>query len=489
MTTSKVCHAGTAQATSIWSLATLTVIFAACSGNDADLAGGSGGGASSSASVGTTYTAGRGSASPSNSAGSHDGGTSPSEFGARVDGSAPEGGEDAPGDTAAPGFETGVLDAPMEASVSLAAIPLSTPDGTYYTAQVTVGDQTFAMDIDTGSATSAVAGQGCTNCTAAGVSPLYQPSSTATDLHRTASSAYGDGSSVAGEIFQDTVSLGYGSPSVQLELMSIQSDRQFFNSAKFQGILGLGSTLLELKGTDTYFAQETSAGVSPVLAFELCASRGTLWLGGFDPSAAASPVQYTPLIPLGKTTPYYAINVDDVLMGGTSLGLQAADFESPIVDTGTSLFYLPTKAFSAILEAINTSSGYTSLFGRTPLKANGCAQSNGATAAAVDAALPTMALNLPSSVAGAQDLTLTVSPTQSYLIDAGQGQFCLAVGDGGTMQGGAILGDAFLSSFVTIIDRQNGQVGFATDMGCGSVLGRRVIDLATWHPRAPRPRR
>ena len=497
MTTSKVCHAGTTQVTSIGSLAALAVIFAACSGggNDADSAGGGGGSVggggrgSSSASVGTTYTAGGGSASRGSDAGTHDGGASASDFGSSVDGSAPEGGEDAPGAAAAPGSEASVLDAPTEAGVPLAAIPLSTPDGTYYTAQVTVGDQTFAMDIDTGSATSAVAGQGCTNCTAAGVSPLYQPSFTATDLHRTATSAYGDGSSLAGEIFQDTVSLGYGSPNVQLELMSVQSDRQFFKAAQFQGILGLGSTLLELKGTDTYLAQETSAGVSPVLAFELCATRGTLWLGGFDASAAASPVQYTPLIPVGKTTPYYAINVDDVLMGGTSLGLQAADFESPIVDTGTSLFYLPTRVFNAILRAINTSSGYTSLFGRTPLRANGCAQSNGAMAATVDAALPAMAVNLPSNVAGAQDLTLTVSPTQSYLIDAGQGQFCLAVGDGGTMQGGAILGDAFLSSFVTIIDRQNGQVGFATDMGCGSILGRRLIDLATWHPRAPRPRR
>jgi hypothetical protein len=72
-------------------------------------------------------------------------------------------------------------------------------------------------------------------------------------------------------------------------------------------------------------------------------------------------------------------------------------------------------------------------------------------------------------------------------MDTGQGQFCLAMGEGGPMQG-SILGDAFLSSFVTVIDRQNGQVGFAPDLGCGSVLGRPVVDLMTWHPRAPRHR-
>ncbi len=414
------------------------------------------------------------------------GGSTAGDSGPRSEAS--DAGKDAPEFSSVRGSsEAGIPDAQAEAGVAVAAIPLSTPDGTYYTAQVIVGDQTFAMDIDTGSATSAVAGQSCTSCAAAGVFPTYQPSATATDLQKTASTVYGDGSMLNGEIFQDTVALGHGMPTVQLELMSIQSERQFFRSVQFQGILGLGSATLELRGTDTYFAQETANGVPPLLAFELCAKNGTMWLGGIDATASGAPMQYTPLLPITRTNAFYAINVDDVLMGGTSLGLHTADFESPILDTGTSLFYVPAKVFNAILSAINASSGFTSLFGRTALKANGCVRANGATAAAVDAALPAMAMKVPSTDPGAPDFALTVNPTQSYLMDTGQGQFCLAMGEGGATEG-AILGDAFLSSFVTVIDRQNGQVGFAPDQGCGSALGRRVVDLTTWHPRAPRHR-
>jgi hypothetical protein len=496
---SKVCQTRKASI-STWPLASAMMVVAACSGGGADgpppgVRGGSTGaqGTSGSASTGTSdawadggnaATAQDGGGSAAGDSGSSSDGTASESS---SDGKASDAGEYAPGPSSVRGSEAGTPDAQVGAGVPLAAIPLSTPDGTYYTAQVTVGDQTFAMDIDTGSATCAVAGQGCTSCAAAGVSLTYQPSATATDLQKTASTAYGDGSMLNGEIFQDTVALGHGMPTVQLELMSIQSERQFFRSVQFQGILGLGSTLLELRGTDTYFALETADGVSPVLAFELCAKNGTMWLGGFDATAAGSAVQYTPLLPINRTDAFYAINVDDALIGGTSLGLHTADFESPILDTGTSLFYVPAKVFNAILSAINASSGFTSLFGRTALKANDCVRANGVTAAAVDAALPALAMKVPSTNPGAADFTLTVNPTQSYLMDTGQGQFCLAMGEGGPTEG-AILGDAFLSSFVTVIDRQNGQVGFAPDLGCGTALGRRVVDLMTWHPRTPRHR-
>jgi hypothetical protein len=299
---------------------------------------------------------------------------------------------------------------------------------------------------------------------------------------------YAGGSSWTGEVFLDTLGLGYGSPSVPLELVEIESQNQFLiRDATFQGILGLGPSDLAVRGTDAYFSQETAAGVSSVLAFELCSSSGTMWMGGFDGSAAATTMQYTPLLAIGKSNPYYSINVDDLLIGGSSLGFQSADFQSPVLDTGTSLFYLPTPVFNAMLSAINGSSGYSSVFGSMPLSAggNGCVSAQGATAASVDAALPTMAMTLPGSGAGAPSFTVELQPTQSYLLDAGRGTFCLAAGDGGSL-GGAILGDAFLSAFVTVIDQANLRAGLAPDAGCSAQPGRRVIDLTTWHPRLPR---
>src|SRR6476619_5679141 len=59
------------------------------------------------------------------------------------------------------------------------AIPLTTPDGSFYTAMVTIGSQMFALDVDTGSTTVGVAGASCSACT--GISPLYAPGTSAMD--------------------------------------------------------------------------------------------------------------------------------------------------------------------------------------------------------------------------------------------------------------------------------------------------------------------
>jgi hypothetical protein len=303
---------------------------------------------------------------------------------------------------------------------------------------------------------------------------------------------YGDGSGWQGEIFTDTVGLGHGTPNVSLELVSISTENQFFDQTTFQGILGLGPSQLEEPGTDSYVSQIVAAGLPQVIAFELCASGGTMWLGGYDGSATASAMQYTPLLPIDSArNPFYAINIDDIAVGGKSLGFQASAFKSPIVDTGTSLFYLPTPIFDAMVKAINTSSGFASVFGTQQISqttggGGGCVSARGMTAAAIDAALPALAVKMPSAAAGASDFTLSLQPTQSYLFDAGGGTFCLAAGDAGTTMG--ILGDSFLSAFLVVIDRASGRVGFAPEAGCAGSVGRRVVDLATWRPRPPRRR-
>src|ERR1700733_1103415 len=124
------------------------------------------------------------------------------------------------------------VDAPIPdaAVLPVAAIPLTTPDALFYIAQVTVGDQSFAMLIDTGSTTTGVAGATCTSCAVAGVSPLYMPSATAVDAGATAMTMYVDGSGWSGEIFQDAVALGFGVPSVELELASITAQNEFFRT-------------------------------------------------------------------------------------------------------------------------------------------------------------------------------------------------------------------------------------------------------------------
>jgi hypothetical protein len=171
-----------------------------------------------------------------------------------------------------------------------------------------------------------------------------------------------------------------------------------------------------------------------------------------------------------------------------SLGFDAgAEFEEPIVDTGTSLFYLPNRIFDAMLSALNASSGLASLFPGQRLTSEGCVQATGVTDAMVDADFPAMSLNLPSVTAGAPDVTVTSSPSRSYLYDNGDGQFCLAIAAGGTSDA-STLGITFLRGFVTVIDMGNSRVGFAPDVGCATNGGLRVVHPRAWPPTTRPPR-
>ena len=260
------------------------------------------------------------------------------------------------------------------------AIPLTAPEGAdfEYTASVTIGDQSFALSLDTGSTTLGVGGTGCTTCT--GVTPLYTPSSTAMATGKRAESQYADGTGWSGPVYTATVTLGDGSPSVSLELVDItkatgqQGDSFFDGSNDDQGILGLGPSQNELPNTTGYLPVLASGGVTNTFAFELCdtmgANAGTMWLGG--DGSPGSAVVYTPLVAINDQNSFYAINVDGMSLGGTTIVSNASStFAQPVLDTGTSLFYVPTSVFNTFQSTLEASSGFTTLFGSNTFATSG----------------------------------------------------------------------------------------------------------------------
>ena len=368
--------------------------------------------------------------------------------------------------------------------IGVEAIPLTTPDASYYNVALTFGgSQQFEMDLDTGSTSIAVAGTACTTC---GVTKHYSPGTAATDMHKTARTEYADGSGWSGEIFGDMVGLGYETPPVPIDFVSISTQTQFFDGSSYEGIMGLGPKYLLEPGTTAYVPAATAAGATPIMAFELCATHGNMWLGGFDPAAGQGDVQYTTMLPIdGNNNPFYSIDIDDMLIGTASLGMTAPDFQQPIIDTGTSLAYLPTVVDTALLAKINADPGFVATFPGQTISENRCVSSAGVTAAQVDAALSPLVLKLP--VAGSDDITISAPATSTYLYDNGGGTYCMAYFDGGN-DGGATLGDSFIRGFLTVIDLQANRIGFAPDAGC-AVTGdaRFQIDRKTWKPRHPRP--
>ena len=352
------------------------------------------------------------------------------------------------------------------------AVPLGTPTGQdqgfFYTAPFTAAGATFQLDLDSGSTTTGVAGMSCTTCT--GLSPLYTPGAGATDTHKTASTQYADGSGWGGEIFSDMVGLGAGSPNVAVKFVSITSQQGgFFASGnEYQGILGMGPDALLENNTTSYFDAVTAAGVTKAMAFELCPTNGTMWLGGFDPAHAEGAMQYTPLLTTGVNKDFYSVNMTDMGIGGTSLGFTSSTFDNPIVDTGTSLFYVPTTVQTALINAVNASAGFQALFSGQTLSADGCVTASaGTTDAMVDAMLPEMSMSFAK--AGGGNITVSAKATVSYLYNGGMNMYCLDI-EGGGENGNATMGDTILRAFVTVVDVQNKQIGFAPEAHCAAPL-------------------
>jgi hypothetical protein len=214
------------------------------------------------------------------------------------------------------------------------------------------------MDLDTGSTTIGVAGAACTSCATVGVSPLYMPGTYAIDQNKTASTQYADGSSWGGEIYQDATGLAHGTPSVALAIVDIKNQTQFFVDNTYQGIFGLGAPENAEPNTGAYFDAIKATGEPAVMAFELYDTDGTMWLGGFDPTTATAAPSYTPLIAITTNNPFYRIDITGMSIGTTAVGTGAATFQQPTVDTGTTLFYVPTMVERAALNAINGSTGF-----------------------------------------------------------------------------------------------------------------------------------
>ena len=380
------------------------------------------------------------------------------------------GSPDAHSTTGSPDAST-TTGSPDAQATSLTGIPLTTPDDSQWLVNMTIGSQQFELSIDTGSSTAAVAGSGCSSCSSAGISPLYSAGNSATDDNNTASSQFADGSGWSGEIYTDTASLGNGTGDVSLNFVSMTDESQFFQDTSTQGILGLGPDGNLLQGTTSYIDGVFANGVASVMSFELCPDGGQMWLGSsFDTSVASSPLVYTTDVGDPNSNPFYAVNLTDLKLGTTSIGASASSYAEPILDTGTTLFYLATTPYNDLVKKVKAESGFSTLFGSQTITTQnqGCMSvASGTTDSDIDAALSPLQFTFPAA-SGSGNVTVSVPASRSYMLDSGNDEYCFAIQDGGSGQNaiGSIMGDLILSAFLTVIDIGNNQIGLAPDIGC-----------------------
>ncbi|KAF7293284.1 Aspartic protease [Mycena chlorophos] len=306
-----------------------------------------------------------------------------------------------------------------------------------YIAEVVVGSQTFDLIVDTGSSNTWV-----------GATTKFSAGSTGKSTGKSVEVEYGSGS-FSGTEYTDTVSIN--GLTVTGQSIGVASRSEGFEGT--DGIVGFGpedlteDTVSGVSEVPTFTQNLVSQGVigenilgvsfAPLTGTEDEATNGVLTFGGVDDSLFSGELTYTT-----RVGDYWGVTVSDFAFGSTSLSTTGVQ---GIVDTGTTLIYIPSTAYTKFLSAsggkLDNESGLVK-FTTEPTA------------------------NLSFVVGG---VTYTLTPAQ-YLIAqsqyenwgiSGTSGFYATIQDGGSEAPNTILGQSFLEFFYAVFDTTNNRVGLA----------------------------
>jgi len=172
---------------------------------------------------------------------------------------------------------------------------------------------------------------------------------------------YGSGA-LSGFLSEDTVTWAGIPIEHQVFAEATKEPGIAFLFSKFDGILGMGWEQIAVDHVVPPFYNMVAQGLIPENVFSFWLNRdaagetgGELVLGGVDPAHFVGEHTWLPVTREG----YWQIAMDDLLIGGASMGHCGAKGCAAIVDTGTSLLAGPTS----VVEALNTLIGAKSLLG------------------------------------------------------------------------------------------------------------------------------
>ncbi|KAF8174814.1 aspartic peptidase domain-containing protein [Mycena galopus ATCC 62051] len=328
------------------------------------------------------------------------------------------------------------------AAAAVGESPATNEDDTYVAA-TKVGTQTFELIVDTGSSNTWI-----------GSGTKYVPSSTATNTGKTFEVEYGSGT-VSGTEYTDTVVVG----GLTITKQSIGDGTKNSGFEGVDGIIGFGpvdltedtvsgsttvpTVMNNLLSQGTITDQVLGVSFAPESGSDDDDTNGELSLGGTDATKFTGSVTFTPKTTASLYTDYWGITVSEIAYNGKSIGASA----SAIVDTGTTLIYIPTAAYNSFLSA---SGGKT----------------DSETGLASWTTLPTE--NFAFTIGGVSfPLTpaqFTIPTAQYDVWGLTSGKFYGWIAAGGTEADelNFIVGQKFLENYYSVFDTTGNQVGFAT---------------------------
>ncbi|EGO21894.1 hypothetical protein SERLADRAFT_335370, partial [Serpula lacrymans var. lacrymans S7.9] len=214
------------------------------------------------------------------------------------------------------------------------SIPLTDDHGQLWFGSISVGTPavTYTVDFDTGSSDLFLPGPNCSS-TCSGHT-IYNPltSTTSKDLGGTFTLTYGDGSTVEGELYSDTVSIAGLSATGQTLGAASQYSTGFAKSQfPADGLLGMAFQSLSDYRASPVFQTLVSEGRTsePVFAFKLATSGSELHIGGTDSKAYTGEFSYADVV-----LPAYWQVIMDSIQGNGHASLFSVNC---IIDTGTTL--------------------------------------------------------------------------------------------------------------------------------------------------------
>ncbi|KAG9077974.1 Type I transmembrane sorting receptor [Ceratobasidium sp. UAMH 11750] len=319
-------------------------------------------------------------------------------------------------------------------------VPLNDHQSALWTGEVFIGTpgQKFRIIFDTGSAdlwvpSFSCQGPGCKD------KARYTPSSSSSAARivseKEFSISYGDGSTVSGPIYLDTVSAGGLSATRQI-FSAVTNESSIFAQDPSDGIMGLGFSSISYMGAPTFFENLVSQKVvnSAVFSMYLASNGSELYLGGTNSALYTGDITYSALT--SKT--YWLTN------GESSVNGKVAYKGGMIIDSGTTLM---------VGEANSVKAWWQTVQGAKP-----CTTCGGE-------GYYTFPCSSPPKVAFSFGGASYDLKSDFFNIGSADpsGQACVGAlaGSSGVPENVWVVGDVFMRNVYTVFDQGNARVGFA----------------------------
>ncbi|GJE96864.1 aspartic protease [Phanerochaete sordida] len=299
--------------------------------------------------------------------------------------------------------------------------------------------QTFLVDFDTGSSDLWVPSSSCTSSTCKSKNK-YTASSSSTSSKKSGSFSieYGDGSTVSGPVYTNSVTVA-GLTAKNQYFSPVTTLSSSFSGDPIDGILGLAYPAISNLGQEPFFNTLIDQGTvsEGVFGFKLASSGSTLFLGGTDTSKYTGSIEYHSI---DQSTGFWQATGAKSVAGSKTPN---TNFET-IIDSGTTIMYGPPSAVKTFYAAIPGSAVYDSSQGYYSYPCN---------------SPPTVGFSWGGKTWPVTSANFNLGTTED---GSSQCVGALAGQDLGLGNSVWLLGDSFMKNVYTAFSFDQNAVGFAT---------------------------